>query len=272
MVGYSRIVFLFFLMLCTNSAKSQNYVIPEKQIILNEIYPQIRGEHDIKIKVPAFEMSRQVTLKEYKVFLLEMKKDSGNKVYQSLLPDTSIANLKVREEYFHSGKYDDFPVVGISWDNALRYCYWMTKKNNHDSLKTIYRLPNLYEYYSAFIYLQSSAIDNDLNQTYADWLMDAKDESMLEFQEDVSLAYYYFHLLSDPPALKRKVVIGKSFLHFFNSFSDYIKLSYYADHGYREVGFRYIVEKDSNAFLLDETKEKYENPLLKFWNVYPGKI
>lgn len=251
---------------------AQRYSIPEKQIILNEIYPQIRGEHDIKIKVSAFEMSKQVTLKEYKVFLQEMKKDSGERVYRSLLPDTTIANINLREQYFNSGQYDDFPIVGISWENALRYCHWMTKKNNSDSLKSIYRLPNLYEYYAAYTYLQSSAIDNDLNQSYADWLMDTKDESMLEFQKDVSLAYYYFHSANDPSSLKRKVVIGKSFLHFFNSFSDYIKLSYYADHGYREVGFRYIIETDPNAFLLDETNEKYENPLLNYWNIQPGKI
>jgi len=246
------------------------YIIPERKIVLNQLFSSINSPNDIKITVKKFELSHeQVTLAEYKSFLNSVKVDSNEMVYNSLLLDTTIGPRNVRDEYFNSGKYDSYPVVGISWENALKYCRWLTLKNNSDSLKVIYRLPNLYEYYSAFQFLQSSAIYNNLNSTYADWLLDAMDESMTQEQEDIALSYYYFHLLSDPPSMKRKMVIGKSFLHSFNALEDYLKLSFYADHGYRHIGFRILKDSDPNSFNLDETKTDYENPLLKYWKIKP---
>lgn len=274
-------IFYFLFLLSTLSCYSQNlswHAIPERQIVLNELFPSINISHNIKIKVKKFELSEdQVSLKSYKIFLAAVKKDSGELVYQTLLPDTNIGPKDVRDEYFNSGKYDDYPVVGISWENALRYCKWMTLMNNPDSLQVIYRLPNLYEYYSAYTYMQSSAINNSLNSLYADWLMDAMDESMMQLQEDIAISYYYFHLKSDPPVMKRKMVIGKSFLHAFNSLEDYLRLSFYGDQGYRHIGFR-LVKDESKEMLETQISygphdnilhQYYVNPLLEYWKLNP---
>lgn len=270
-------IFYFLFLLNTLLGYSQNlswHSIPEKQIILNELLPYIQVSHDIKINVKKFELSEdQVSLKSYKIFLASVKKDSGEVVYQSLLPDTNIGPKDVRDEYFNSGKYDNYPVVGISWENALQYCKWMTLKNNPDSIQVIYRLPNLYEYYSAYTHLQSSAINNSLNNLYADWLMDAKDESYYFYKTDqsteISFSFYYFHSKGDMPAQKRKMVMGKSFLHSFNEFYEYTLLSFYADHGYRHIGFRMVKDTNPVSFLLDEKNGGYENPLLKYWKLKP---
>jgi hypothetical protein len=268
-------IFYFLFFLSTLFSHSQNFSwhsIPERQIVLNQLFSSINSPNDIKVKVKKFELFHsQVSLAEYKLFLNSVRKDSGELVYQSLLLDTNIGPKDVREKYFNSGKYDDYPVVGISWESALNYCKWLTVKNNPDSLQIIYRLPNLYEYYSAYLYLQSAAIDNNLNSSYADWLMDAKDESITEVQEDIGLSYYYFHSLIDPPVMKRKMVIGKSFLHSFNELEDYLKLSFYGNVGYRHIGFRIVKDSNPDSFLIDKTDYKYENPLLNYWNLKPKK-
>jgi formylglycine-generating enzyme required for sulfatase activity len=273
MLGSFRFSFLFFTIIFSYSAEAQMHAwhsIPERQIILNELFPGINSSVEIKIKVKEFELSQdQVSLASYKIFLNDMRKDSGELVYQSLLPDTNIGPKEVRDVYFNSGKYDDYPVVGISWENALKYCRWMTLKSNPDSLKVIYRLPNLYEYYSAYTYMQSAAINNSLNGSYADWLMDVKDESAAEMKDEIPLSYYYFHLAEDPPVMKRKMVIGKSFLYSFHSLEDYLKFSYYGNEGYRHIGFRLVKDTDAKSFMLESNEMRYENPLLKYWKLKP---
>ncbi len=54
-----------------------------------------------------------------------------------------------------------------------------------------------------------------------------------------------------PRILKRKRVIGDSYLFKFQSLADYLSASYgHSDEGYRQVGFRYVKEK------VDVTKRK----------------
>lgn len=86
--------------------------------------------------VEEFEISEQVTFKEYKEYLAAIKKDSSEKFYWSQLPDTNIStDKKVYTEYITSKEYDDYPVLGISWDNAMNYCKWKTiKDNDSDSI------------------------------------------------------------------------------------------------------------------------------------------
>lgn len=268
-------IFYFLFLLSVHSSFSQNLLwhsIPERQIILNELNPSIISSHDVKIKVKNFELSQeQVSLASYKIFLKEIRRDSGEAVYQSLLPDTNIGPKDVRDEYFNSGKFDAYPIVGISWDNALRYCKWLTVKNNPDSIHVVYRLPNLYEYYSAYTYLQSSATHNSLNNLYADWLMDSMDESAIDYQKEIPFSYIYFHLSSDPPVMKRKNVIGKSFQYSLNYLDDYLRLSYYADHGYQHIGFRIVKDTSPETFSIKNENGEFENPILKYWKLNPKK-
>lgn len=266
-----KLIWIFFII--PFAANSQSLSIPAQTIILNDFIPNIAYTHNIKISVNKFEISNQVTLKEYKVFLDEMKKDSGEVIYLTLLPDSSIAPKKIREEYFNSGKYDEYPVVGISWDNALRYCKWLTVKNNSDTLRIIYRLPNLYEYFSAYSHLQKSALPNDLNTLYADWLMDTKDESVVAGDNSIPLSYYYFHQKTDANALKRKIVMGKSFHHSFQSFEEYMKFSFYAQEGYAHIGFRIVTDKSNESLKINSEGNTpvYSNPLLQYWNLIPAE-
>lgn len=60
-------------------------------------------------------------------------------IYNGALPDTLVWNNKLSrndfaETYFRSPEYDYYPVVGVSWDQANRYCEWLTDRANEKAL------------------------------------------------------------------------------------------------------------------------------------------
>lgn len=60
-------------------------------------------------------------------------------VYNGALPDTLVWNNKLSrndfaETYFRSPEYDYYPVVGVSWLQASRYCEWLTDRANEKAL------------------------------------------------------------------------------------------------------------------------------------------
>lgn len=56
----------------------------------------------------------------------------------NVYPDTTVwvrdfnysYNDPMHQDYFHHQAYSDYPVVGISWDQANAFCKWRTKKKN----------------------------------------------------------------------------------------------------------------------------------------------
>lgn len=60
-------------------------------------------------------------------------------IYTGALPDTLVWNNKLSrndlaETYFRSPEYDNYPVVGVSWLQASRYCEWLTDRANEKAL------------------------------------------------------------------------------------------------------------------------------------------
>lgn len=60
-------------------------------------------------------------------------------IYSGALPDTLVWNNKMArndyaETYFRSPEYDYYPVVGVSWTQASRYCDWLTDRANEKAL------------------------------------------------------------------------------------------------------------------------------------------
>ena len=97
---------------------AQLYSIPTQTINLYKslAYNSRTSAQTIK----AFQISEQVTYKEYKDYLTSIKKDSSATFYLTQLPDSSIGSAEVYKEYITSVEYDNFPVLGISWDNAFK--------------------------------------------------------------------------------------------------------------------------------------------------------
>jgi len=84
----------------------------------------------------------EVTNSEYLLFL-EVTKDvfppeeeKYKNIYTSLLPDTlfwrnSLGNTELlSESYLRHPAYSDYPVVGVSWMQAVQYCKWRTSAVN----------------------------------------------------------------------------------------------------------------------------------------------
>lgn len=220
--------------------------------------------------VPAFEISKQVTFREYKQYLAAIRKDSSDRYYRSQLPDSSIAKRADWETYISDEIYNDYPVLGVSWENAMNYCRWKTLKDNKKDILFLYRLPHCSEWLAAKVYLETNKLESDFSKNYSDWLFGSKDESMYDMRSDAMLRfpydYAYLHKSTDPLAMKRKLVIGDSYRYQAENQSDCF-FSYYATQGYRQVGFRMVKERSST----DEDGEiVYSNiafKILDHWNL-----
>lgn len=94
---------------------------------------------NFKQTVDSFYICRhEVSNGEYLVFLNDIIKDSA--LYQRMLPDTQVwARLnKVNDPfasyepfmryYLRHKAYKDYPLVGVSYEQALKFCEWMTEK------------------------------------------------------------------------------------------------------------------------------------------------
>ncbi len=103
--------------------------------------PKLHGM--VSVNDTIFIDDTEVTNLEYRVFL----ESCTLQEYKQNLQDTTVwQNVASREplmKYYHSHPaYDDYPVVGVSYEQALRFCEWRTQifreQNNN---QVTFRLP-----------------------------------------------------------------------------------------------------------------------------------
>jgi hypothetical protein len=240
-------------------AQSAYYSIPEQVLNVEDFIdsPWINRTDTLF----GFEVSELVTLGEYKEYLNDVKRDSSERFYLSQLPDSSIANDDIRKKYMEKKVYESYPVVGISWDNAMNYCKWKTMKEWDSKDGFVYRLPTFKEWLAAYQFLNNSGSESDLSKSYSDWTINSFDESMYSFKRPYD--EIYFHTSSDHPALKRKFVIGNSF-HFSQSKTIWFNGNFRANVGYARVGFRLIREPKGNP---NKAANSWHTALFNFWGL-----
>ncbi|MFN5417275.1 MAG: formylglycine-generating enzyme family protein [Flavobacteriia bacterium] len=122
--------------------------------------------------VQAFYISKtEVTNKEYKLFLADLKAQNRLEEYALCLPDTNAWSTRLKnqfgskyqEYYFSHPAYVDYPVVCVSFEAAQKYCEWYTIQMNKkfEGKKTlIFRLPYREEFLRACrgdVYVQKFA-------------------------------------------------------------------------------------------------------------------
>lgn len=92
-----------------------------------------------KVKNDLFVCKYEVSNVEYRNFLSDLKNSNKDESYQNYLPDTLCWKDKLDvtkntepfvEYYFRYPSYDNYPVVGVSYESALKYCDWLTENYN----------------------------------------------------------------------------------------------------------------------------------------------
>ncbi len=87
----------------------------------------------------------EITNSEYREYTTWLKfvfpssDPSFKHIYSGSLPDTLVWNNKLSrndyaETYFRSPEFDYYPVVGVSWLQATKYCDWLTERANERAL------------------------------------------------------------------------------------------------------------------------------------------
>lgn len=92
-----------------------------------------------KVKTNLFVCKYEVSNLEYRNFISDLKNSNKDESYQSCLPDTLCWKEKLNESnntepfveyYFRYPSYDNYPVVGVTYESAIKYCAWLTDKYN----------------------------------------------------------------------------------------------------------------------------------------------
>ncbi len=197
---------------------------------------------EFRTPVKAFSISNLVTVAEFKTYLLAVEKDSSKVFYENQLPKLSKKPMELLTAILNDPKLQNEPMPGVSWTVARNYCRWLTAKSEKEGLSYSFELPRFSEM-SAF-----ENVYKPKNFLLETWLLNAYDESMIEFS-DVKRPEYFYDAelgLKDPPAMKRKIVYGGSYHMNFKPNGSYPRSMYeYQDSSSAFIGFR-VVRRDNN--------------------------
>ena len=148
------------------------------------------------VEMKAFWMSNEITVKEYMKFVDDVRTHPDDSLklityfhinnsstpvktticyqYKELLPqltDSALVNGQgFFADYFSNDKYNDYPMVGITYENARLYCAWLTKQENKKMKKEglpfdfHYRLPTKEEWLYASTLKASSEKKENKNR------------------------------------------------------------------------------------------------------------
>lgn len=244
--AFTPLIFLciaFLLSVQLTAQKGSFYHIPEQSLDLLKYSDYEMLYIDT---VPEIEISQFITLGEYKMFLEDVKRDSSESYYLKMLPDSSITFCDDSySSYLLESKFEKFPVVGISWEDALAYCEWRAKtEQKSGQMSYYYRLPLTSEWISAFSYFEDTKIENDLSKTYSDLLYSSMGGSVSDAKMYFDYVRFSFdiahaHKNNIGETEKRKRIIGDNY-----KFKPKIKLNHYYcqlyDKGASYVAFRIV--------------------------------
>lgn len=120
---------------------------------------------NLSLQVLPFSMSKtEVSNKEYRDFLAWLAKNRSEDETEAATPDLSDEQLKVLpKKYLKSAKYDNYPVVGVSFKAAEMYCSYMNAI--HPELKGKFRLPDEREWIFASTVPNEAMLASEINAT-----------------------------------------------------------------------------------------------------------
>jgi len=98
---------------------------------------------------------REVTIGDWNVFL-NFYKDKSVEYYKLNLPDDAICRQAYKvDDYLTNPEFQNYPIVGITYEQARAYCSWRTDNENMNKKKSntstyIYSLPTENELQNAY--------------------------------------------------------------------------------------------------------------------------
>ncbi|MCC7246465.1 MAG: SUMF1/EgtB/PvdO family nonheme iron enzyme [Saprospiraceae bacterium] len=132
-----------------------DYVFLEGGIFVQKIH---NGCDSLQLGIPqrstvgSFNINRyEVSVQEYKTFLSETG-DAANR-YDSTVWMTDFPysfNQPMQDRYFNAKRYESYPIVGITYQQAVQYCAWKTRVVNdllkNSNYRVEFRLPTAAEW------------------------------------------------------------------------------------------------------------------------------
>jgi formylglycine-generating enzyme required for sulfatase activity len=98
-----------------------------------------------RVTVSSFRIDKyEVSNKKYRTYIHWLEKIfiplGQDSIVRAALPDTSVWKTELSyndpmvEGYFRSNAFNDYPVVGVTWEQANNYCRWRTDRANENTL------------------------------------------------------------------------------------------------------------------------------------------
>ncbi len=117
----------------------------------------------------------EITNNFWKEYVFNVKRDSTQQFYETTLPNDEVwfsefsFNDVYAENYYSNPGYDDYPVVGVSWEQVIDFCKWRTDvvNNNNRLLAGVSDSLTKQQLIEQGVYLPEIRLPNEAEWEYA---------------------------------------------------------------------------------------------------------
>ncbi len=178
------------------------------------------------------------------------RKDFIYRYNQAVYPDTLCwmrdfsysYNEPMAKRYFSHPSYGNYPVVGVSWKQAVAFCHWRTRYPNFKPGRGNYVEDGGFYTVRADAYWPNDFGLYNMSGNVSEWTSSLFYESAYNFVHDMNPDIRWNALDSDPPRMKRKVVRGGSWKDVGYFLQTSTRQYEYQDTAKSYIGFRCAID------------------------------
>lgn len=225
------VALMFIPSLCWSQPEFRS--LPEVQLETGQFF-DIQGQGSPEI-VGGFEYSNLITLEQFEVYLDAILTDSIESFFHAQKPIPA-PDIGTQHFYLSDPQFKDHPVVGVTWTAAMNYIDWLAVNDPQHN----YGLPLGSQWAALTLLDRANELEEPHHDLYAEWLRNSFNESVFMFTNSGWPDITYNASTDDPPALKRKRIVGNSYHAFYYDELRMWSRYGYQDSGYADVSFRVI--------------------------------